>query len=84
MELPWRPFKPDDWFDKSSCYPCIVWDKSDNMVFTPCDPWTLTNDSHMTANWVCIPTTILVRPAMPDGPQNKPAAVRSARVGDFQ
>jgi hypothetical protein len=62
MELPWKPFAPDDWMPMQpggSCYPCIIWDKSDDMIFTPCDPWTLPPDNDY-SSWVCIPSHILI------------------------
>jgi len=60
VELNWRPFVPMDWHATGSCYPCLIWDTKDT-VFTPCDPWTLVNDAHMIAHWVCVPTADLIR-----------------------
>lgn len=55
MTMRWQPFRPGDWLDRGSCYPCLVWDKADNMVWTPCDPWSLPPENDY-STWVCVPT----------------------------
>lgn len=55
QRLNWRPFKPDDWWDSGSCYPCIIWDQSCHEVplHMPCDPWTLPPDNDY-STWMCV------------------------------
>lgn len=59
--LPWRLFRPEQWRESGSCYPCLVWDTHDNIIFTPCDPWTMPPEDDY-SGWLCIPTKILIPP----------------------
>lgn len=55
----WKPFVPREWHDAGSCYPCLVWDTRDNMVWAPCDPWTLPPENDY-SDWLCTPVSALI------------------------
>jgi hypothetical protein len=58
VEINWVPFHPKDWRAQGSCYPCMVWDTANDIIYTMCDPWTLPADSDY-SDLLCAPTSAL-------------------------
>jgi hypothetical protein len=48
-----KQFRPSDWRDSGSCYPCIIFEVETGELFMPCDPWTLPEDGDY-SGWLSI------------------------------